>query len=156
MTDTSHDHASVIAPPPLIVLAGLVVGLVLDALIPTPIFDSPLNTIIGLVLIVLSVMLGWAALIAMRQANTSPDPYHPVSALVTNGPFRFTRNPIYLSFVLLFIGVALLANSWLMLVVLVILILIMQNGVIEREERYLESKFGDEYRQYRSSVRRWI
>ena len=156
MTDTSRDNAGVIAPPPLLFLAGLVVGLILDALFPTPFSDAPLNTILGLVVVVLSIMLGLWAVINMRQAGTSPDPRDPVSALVTSGPFSFTRNPIYLSFVLFFIGVSLLANSWLMLVILIILIFVMQNGVIEREERYLEDKFGDEYRQYKAKVYRWL
>ncbi len=92
----------------------------------------------------------------MHRAGTNVNPYKPTSGLVVNGPFRFTRNPIYLAFTLLYGGIAALVNALWAILLLPILLVIMRCGVIEREERYLEQKFGQEYLRYKERVRRWI
>ena len=92
----------------------------------------------------------------MRQAGTNVDPYRPATAIVTGGPYRFTRNPIYVGFTLMYVGIFALANALLPILLLPAVQQLMRRGVIEREERYLERKFGDEYLQYKERVRRWI
>ena len=84
------------------------------------------------------------------------EPWRPSTALVTEGVYRFTRNPIYLALALLHLGSALAFDSALALASLPFALAAVQAGVVAREERYLEGKFGDEYRRYKSSVRRWI
>jgi protein-S-isoprenylcysteine O-methyltransferase Ste14 len=92
----------------------------------------------------------------MRRAGTNVDPRAPALLIVTHGPFRFTRNPLYLSLTLLTIGLALCFNIIWALVTLVPTLIIMRQGVILREERYLEGKFGQPYLDYKRTVRRWI
>ena len=84
------------------------------------------------------------------------DPARPTTAIVTSGPFRFSRNPLYVALTFLYFGLTLAVNTWWSMVVLVPLLIIMHRGVVLREERYLEQKFGETYRQYRSKVRRYL
>jgi protein-S-isoprenylcysteine O-methyltransferase Ste14 len=156
MTDSSHDTPGVITYPPLIYAAGLVIGYVLHRLWPMAWLPRGPHWIAGLVLIALGMIPAFGALAVMYRARTSVDPHRPTTALVTHGPFRYTRNPIYLAFTVVYLGAAALANGLMLLVPLPVVIAVMQRGVIEREERYLERKFGDSYRQYESRVRRWI
>jgi protein-S-isoprenylcysteine O-methyltransferase Ste14 len=93
---------------------------------------------------------------AMRQARTPANPYKPVSHMVTEGPFHYTRNPGYLSMTMIYTGIASLANALWAILLLPVALLVIQRGVIEREERYLERKFGEEYLRYKAQVRRWI
>ena len=92
----------------------------------------------------------------MKQAGTNINPLQPATSLVTTGPFRFSRNPLYLSLTLLFAGLSLILNSLWGLIALAPVLAILHFGVILREERYLEAKFGESYRQYRTQVRRWL
>jgi protein-S-isoprenylcysteine O-methyltransferase Ste14 len=80
----------------------------------------------------------------------------PTTVLVTEGPFRYSRNPIYLALTLLYLGVAFLVNAWWILLLVVPVLLVIRYGVIAREEVYLARKFGDAYRQYTTQVRRWL
>lgn len=153
---STRTTAGVIARPPLIYLAGLVIGLVASALAPRPILPEHARYAIGIPLIAAAVALFVWALNAMRRAGTSVRTSDPTTALVTAAPFRFSRNPIYVSFTLCYAGIALAAQSlWALLLLLVVLVLI-RRGVIEREEQYLEGKFGRDYVQYSARVRRWI
>lgn len=155
MTDL-HDHPGVMAPPPLIYAGALLIGFVLHGLFPVAFLPAPLNTIIGVVLVALSALPGPLALLEMHRHGTSPLPHEPSTSLVTSGVFSITRNPIYLTFTLFYAGVAALVNSLLIALMLPVVLVIMSVGVIAREERYLDRKFGDAYRQYRASVRRWL
>jgi protein-S-isoprenylcysteine O-methyltransferase Ste14 len=92
----------------------------------------------------------------MRHAGTPANPYKPVSRMVTDGPFRYTRNPAYLSMTRVYTGIASLTNALWAILLLPVALLVIQRGVIEREERYLERKFGEEYLRYKAQVRRWI
>jgi protein-S-isoprenylcysteine O-methyltransferase Ste14 len=92
----------------------------------------------------------------MRRAETNVDPRQPTTAIVTEGPYRFTRNPLYLSMTLIYAGITALANALPAAVLFPIVLRIMRRGVIEREKRYLERKFGDEYLIYKAQVRRWV
>ena len=101
------------------------------------------------------LLLGWFEM-AMRQADTPTSPYRPVEHIATEGPFRYSRNPGYLSMAMICAGVASLANALWAIILLPVALLVIQRGVIEREERYLERKFGEEYLSYKARVRRWI
>jgi protein-S-isoprenylcysteine O-methyltransferase Ste14 len=92
----------------------------------------------------------------MEQAGTNVNPTLPATALVASGPFRFSRNPLYVAITLIYVGLALLTNAFWVLVLIVPVVLLLHFGVVRREERYLETKFGDTYRAYRSRVRRYI
>jgi len=110
----------------------------------------------GAVLIVIAfALLLWGAA-TMLRAKTHVDPYQPTTAIVTNGPFRFTRNPLYVAMTIIYIGVALWLGSTTAYLFLPLVHLALHFGVVRREERYLEAKFGDEYRAYCARVRRWI
>ncbi len=99
--------------------------------------------------------MGWF-LRTMRRADTPVDPREPVSRLVTTGPFRYTRNPAYLALTMIYTGVASLAYALSCMLLLPAVVLVMQRGVIEREESYLEDRFGEDYLRYKAQVRRWI
>ena len=93
---------------------------------------------------------------ALRRADTPISPHEPTTRLVTEGPFRYTRNPDYLSATIIYAGVASLANALWAILLLPIVLVVTQRGVIEGEELYLERKFGEEYLRYKARVRRWI
>lgn len=156
MTEHDRDNAGVIAPPPLIYLAGLGVGYLLHKFLPSRLLSRRWARLIGGGAIASGVMLAGAGFTTMRRANTPPEPWEPTTAIVTSGPFRYTRNPIYLSFTLLYAGIAAARNSLTMLLPLPIVLLLVQRGVIKREEAYLARKFGDDYVQYKNRVRRWL
>lgn len=92
----------------------------------------------------------------MEAAGTNVNPALPSTAIVTSGPFRLTRNPLYLSMLSLYLGAALATNAAWLLILLVPLLAILHFGIVLREERYLEAKFGEPYRVYKTRVRRWI
>jgi protein-S-isoprenylcysteine O-methyltransferase Ste14 len=96
------------------------------------------------------------AVLEFKRSDTSPKPHKPTTAIVASGPYAVTRNPIYLAFTMIQVGIALWAGSGWMLAFLVPVLVLTHYGVIVREERYLERKFGDEYLNYRGRVRRWM
>jgi len=151
-----QETSGVIAPPPLIYLAGLVTGLLLSAAAPIPFLPRGLVQALGAILIVTAVGVAFWGIREMRRAGTSVDPRDPTTALVTNGPFGFSRNPLYVSLTLCYLGIALAARSLWAIALLVVVLAVMQRGVIDREERYLEQKFGADYTRYKERVRRWI
>lgn len=150
------DTPGVIAPPPLIYLAGLGVGFALDLLLPSASLPGALRWVGGVALVAFGLSLMASFVAAFRGAQTNVDPYKPTTAIVTGGPYRFTRNPGYLGMALLFVGIALLAQWVWATAVLPLVIAVVDRGVIAREERYLERKFGREYAAYRARVRRWL
>ena len=153
---TPADNAGVIARPPLLYGAAFAIALVLHWLWPLPIFDHTIALWLGLALIVLGVGIAIPGRKALQAAGTNVDPARPTTAIVTSGPFRFSRNPLYVALTFLYFGLTLAVNTWWGIVMLVPLLIIMHRGVVLREERYLEHKFGDTYRQYRSKVRRYL
>jgi protein-S-isoprenylcysteine O-methyltransferase Ste14 len=101
------------------------------------------------------LLIGWFEW-TLRHAGTPANPYKPVSHVVTEGPFHYTRNPAYLSMTMIYTGIASLANALWAVLLLPVALLVIQRGIIEREERYLERKFGEEYLRYKAQVRRWV
>ncbi|CAA9442439.1 MAG: hypothetical protein AVDCRST_MAG78-2534 [uncultured Rubrobacteraceae bacterium] len=156
MTDDERDKAGVVAPPPLIYLASLVLGLLLNRRFPVSLLPRGIARSLGWLLLGGGMLLiGWFEW-TMRHAGTPANPYKPVSHMVTEGPFHYTRNPAYLSMAMIYSGVASLVNALWVILLLPVTLLVIQRGVIEREERYLERKFGEEYLRYKGRVRRWI
>lgn len=156
MSGDAPEHSGVIAPPPLIYAASLALGLLLESLAPSALLKTIYARGLGASLIVLGLALMGFGLLAMRRAATAVNPYTATTALVTDGPFRYSRNPLYLALTLVYLGIAFLAGTLWPFALLPAVFLIMHWGVIAREERYLESKFGERYRQYKARVRRWL
>ena len=131
-------------------------GLLLHLVFPVHILPTTLSRGIGVVCVLVSLPLALTTLRALSRAHTPVDPMKPTTALVTEGPFRYSRNPIYVALTLLYLGVAFLVNAlWILLLVVPALVVI-RYGVIAREEVYLARKFGEAYRQYTTQVRRWL
>jgi protein-S-isoprenylcysteine O-methyltransferase Ste14 len=152
----ARDAPGVIAPPPLIFLAGLAVGFGLEALLPGSSLPDALAWIVGGALVLAGLALLGSFVGAFRRERTAVDPYSATTAIVTDGPYRLTRNPGYLGMALVYVGIAVLSQALWVLLPLPVVLAIVDRGVIAREERYLEGKFGQEYLDYRSRVRRWI
>lgn len=151
--------AGVIAPPPVMALAALALGLLLDWIAPAYVLAVMLSwqvrAIMGIVMIAAGAGLALPAVFAFRVAGTHVEPWKPASALVTAGIFQWLRNPMYVGLIASLAGLAiLLASDW-TLVMTVAFALLLHFGVVKREERYLEAKFGDAYRRYRDAVPRY-
>lgn len=156
MAGPEPDRAMVIAPPPVLYLGALAIGLVLHLVFPIHVLPRGIAFVVGGIACLLFAALGATGLWALRRAGTGQNPRRPTTAIVISGPFRISRNPLYLSLLCLYVGITLLLNSLWLLLLVVPLIAVLRLGVIGPEERYLERKFGDEYRRYRSRVRRWF
>lgn len=155
---SARDVAGVIAPPPLIFagLAGL--GLLADWLLPLPALGLPpaLRWALGLAGASAGTALILAALRQFRRAGTPPEPWEPTRAFVASGVYRFTRNPMYLGMALLMLAVAAAFDSLGALIGLPLALLVIDRGVIAREEPYMAARFGEEYLSWKRRVRRWI
>lgn len=150
------DIAGVIAPPPLIYLGALGLGFGLDVVIRTGSLPLTVAAPIGAASIIAGTGLLGSFLSAFRRARTPVDPYTPSEAIVTDGPYRLTRNPAYLGMALTYAGIAIVARAPWALVPLPVAIAVIDRGVIAPEERYLGRKFGKPYLDYKRRVRRWV
>lgn len=153
------DHANVRVPPPLIYLLPLALAAFLNARWPLPLVPNGWTvaaTIVAIILGVTGVVVMASAMIRFRRAGTSPIPIRPSTAFVATGPYRWTRNPMYLGFTAIYLSVTLLLRHWWPIILLPLTWWAMNSYVIGREERYLTSRFGDAYREYQTKVRRWI
>lgn len=152
----AEDHAHVVAHPPLIYLAGILVGLGLDALWPMPRLTAGVQYGLGGALIAIGVFVVLLCGITFRRSGTSVPTSTPTTALATGGLYRYSRNPIYIALSLIHLGIAAAVDSPWILATLPLVLVVIRFGVIAREERYLEAKFGDAYRDYKAQVRRWF
>ena len=155
MTD-EQDTPGIRVPPPLIYLLPLTSGLLLDRKAHIPFLPRGVARILGWPLVGGGVALAGWAFRTMRAADTTIRPDKPVSNLIQDGPFRYTRNPIYLSDAMIYAGIAVLRNSLWAIVLLPLAMFVIQREVMGREERYLDRTFGEEYLDYKRRVRRWI
>jgi protein-S-isoprenylcysteine O-methyltransferase Ste14 len=157
VTDTGT--AGVIARPPLLFLAALLIGFVLDGLLRLP-FPAPgvdlVHWIIGSSLILIGLALAAAGIRNFSRAGTPVRSIHPTRALATTGIHGWTRNPIYLGMFLVYGGIGVAAQSPWALILTLPLAITIRYGVVAREEAYLERRFGDAYRDYKARVRRWL
>lgn len=152
----SPDHAGVAFRPPLLLLGSLGAGFLLRRLAPVTAFASPASSVVGPAIVALAFALFLWAVLRMLRGHASIPTHTPTDAIVTGGPFRFTRNPIYLSMVLLQLGAGVWARSPWFFVLAAVSVALLTWGVIVREERYLARKFGGTYLSYQARVRRWI
>jgi protein-S-isoprenylcysteine O-methyltransferase Ste14 len=152
---TGADNAGVIVRPPLLYAVALAAMLALRWLWPLPIFSGAAFWP-GLALVALAVgLLIWGRQ-TLVTGGTNVDPSLPSTAVVTSGPYRFSRNPLYMRLAVVYLGLTLALDTWWGIILLALVLIVMHRGVIQREERYLERKFGDGYRQYRAAVRRYL
>jgi protein-S-isoprenylcysteine O-methyltransferase Ste14 len=142
--------------PPVVYLTSILVGLALDLVSPLPFLPDAISVLLGIVVIGGAIALFVYAVTMFQNAGTPVQGNLPTSAIVRDGPYRYSRNPIYVAFSLLQLGIAICVNSLWVVVTGVVAIALMAFVVIPREERYLERRFGREYREYQASVRRWV
>jgi protein-S-isoprenylcysteine O-methyltransferase Ste14 len=152
---TKPPHPDIIAPPPLLYLGPWLAGLLLQLLLPLPSLPL-LARLVGFPVMGAGLGLAGWFIWTMRRAGTPVDPYEAPTALVTDGPFRLTRNPAYVGLALTYTGLSLLTGILWCLLLLPGVLLAVDRGVIQREERFLEKQFGSDYGQYRRRVRRWL
>lgn len=144
-----------LARPPFIYLTAIIVGLVLHFVWPIP-FVAVWARLVGALIVVFAAVLFIWAVRTFRSAGTPVPGSEPTTTIVNVGPYRFSRNPIYLAFSLFQMGIALAVNDAWILITLLVSVSTMSFVVIPREERYLEARFGEEYTSYKGSVRRWL
>lgn len=157
--DHLRDNPGVIAPPPYLAGGALALGLLLDWILPAYLLGLMLTItdriVIGLLLLIPGCLLPVAAAGMFESVGTNVEPWKPATALMTRGIYRWLRNPMYVGLILILSGIAfLLASDWLV-VMTVVFAFVIHYGVVRREERYLEAKFGDAYRSYKASVPRY-
>lgn len=149
------DHVNVVDGQ-YILLVFLIWGFLLGWIFPVRFFPTIPGYIVGVIIVAIALSIGGSALLAMRKARTSPNTNRPTAVLVDSGVFRYSRNPIYLSMFLLYLGIAVFVNVIWFLLFFPIFFLLVDKLVVPREEKYLERRFGDDYRRYRARVRRWV
>jgi len=158
------DHMSIdqdvpnlgVVRPPLVYLGSILLGALLHLAAPHPFIPQWLALPLGASVVVVAIALFTSAVARFRAAGTPVPARRPTTAIVRTGPYRFSRNPIYLAFSLLQLGTAIWVNGLWLLATLAVAAALMQYVVIPREERYLERRFGSEYLEYKTSVRPWL
>jgi protein-S-isoprenylcysteine O-methyltransferase Ste14 len=142
--------------PPLVYMISLVTGALIQLAKPLAFIPGTLAVPIGASLVVVAIALFSSSVTKFRAAGTPVPARKATTAIVRTGPYRFSRNPIYLAFSLLQLGIAIWVNSLWLLATLVGAVALIHYVVIPREEQYLERRFGAEYLDYKRSVRRWL
>jgi protein-S-isoprenylcysteine O-methyltransferase Ste14 len=156
MMEDRKDHADVKIPPPVLASLHILAAFVLNRIFPLHLPFAYILLFVGWLFVLLGLVLAFAGVRELMKARTSIDPHGSVFTIVTSGPYRFTRNPIYLGFVCMLIGFPMSFGTWWGVILAPVFILLMNTLVIQHEEAYLEKKFGDEYTSFKSRVRRWL
>lgn len=153
------DGVDVVVRPPILFFAFLILGVALRFTIKLEIFSEPdvdYGYIAGGLLIISGVLLISWAVRTFKEAGETPHHGKSIHKIIASGPFKFTRNPMYLSLISIYIGLSIIINTYWLLLLLPIMFIILHYGVILREEKYLEGEFKEEYISYKSKVRRWF
>jgi protein-S-isoprenylcysteine O-methyltransferase Ste14 len=159
-TDAVARHADEVSgvriPPPLFYLAGLLLGFALELMWPIQGPPPAVSVTVAVAGCLVWLLLDGTAMVSFRRADTSMIPFKPSTALVVTGPYRFTRNPMYVGMAALYLGLAVAVGLIWALILLPVLLVAVDRLVIAREEPYLERRFGEDYRLYKQRVRRWL
>lgn len=154
--ELDRPNISPMVHPPIVALMFIMIAYFLGRFVPLPFVAPMILRNIGLLLTFLGFLLGIGAFIEFRKARTTLDPHGSAKQIVTSGIYRFTRNPIYLGFLLMVIGLPLNSGLYGGILMAPLYMMTMTRLVIEHEEVYLERKFKDQYTGYKSRVRRWL
>ncbi|MGA8689441.1 MAG: isoprenylcysteine carboxylmethyltransferase family protein [Methyloceanibacter sp.] len=152
-------YADVAVKPPLLFAGALMLGCLLSWLVPLGPGLGSANgraLAVGGSLVLVGLALAAVSVREFRRMRAKAVPGEPATVLVESGPYKFTRNPIYIGFVILYFGLAIVLTSVWMLLLLIPGLIILQCGVVEREETHLQAKFGESYRRYQARVPRWL
>ena len=154
----NKDHANVAAHPPIIFMILLAAGLLLHKMIPLGILNNPgiLIRAFGILLIITALLIQMQTVMLMLRKKTALRPNQETTTIITSGFFKYSRNPLYLTLMMIFCGIGIYNNLLWLLILLPVLLISLDRAVVCREERYLEKKFGEEYLHYKSKVRRWL
>ena len=155
MTNAS-DNAGVRVPPPLLYAMAVLGGYAVNRRWPLPVGEGTVISVLALSFALAGLALAVSSISNFRRSRTSIVPIRPATTLVISGPYRFTRNPMYVSLAAMTIAGGLLVNSWWVMVLLIAVLFIVRVFVIGPEERYLQRRFGADYIAYMRQVRRWV
>ena len=150
------DKAGVIIFPPLLFLLAILLSILIHYVLPTPLVPFPVALLIGITLLIVAVVILRSAVKTLLTQRTTVNPGGATTAVVKTGIFQFSRNPMYVSFTIIFMAVSIMLNAWYGMMLLIPLLMITQKGIIEREEKYLTQKFGEYYISYKRKVNRWF
>jgi len=153
----STDVPGIVVLPPVLVGGTLLIGILIHYAVWTvPLMPTVLARVLGVIVFISSGVLAHFAHLAMKRVGTNVLPTQPTLALATDGPYRFSRNPLYIAAAGVYLGITFWVNGLAPLLLIVPMTWLLHWGIVLREERYLKSKFGDTYESYQRSVRRWI
>jgi protein-S-isoprenylcysteine O-methyltransferase Ste14 len=159
MSEADRDTPDLPRPivrPPILYAGSIALGSTLQWLRAVPVFPTAVQVPVGVALVMAAGLLFTWSVREFCRADTPVASVRPTTRIVETGPYGFSRNPIYLAFTMLHLGVAVWVNSAWLLGTLAVCLGVMSFGVIAREERYLERRFGEAYTRYRATVRRWL
>jgi protein-S-isoprenylcysteine O-methyltransferase Ste14 len=156
IAEQAKDTPNVISYPPVVFLGALGMGCLLNWLLPLPAHVSESWHILARIISLGGTSLGCWGIYALRRAGTHVRPGLPVTTLVTDGPFRYSRNPLYVALTTIYVATIFYTGMWWLLVTLIPALAIVHWKIVLREEQYLENRFGENYRAYKARVRRWI
>jgi len=156
-SDATQEVANLgMARPPLVYGAAIATGLLLELGWPLPFLPRIVAALLGSLLVVVAIVVFLYSMRKFQTAGTPVPGNKPTTVIVRTGPYRFSRNPIYLAFSIFQLGIASWVSSVWLIVTLIAAVAVMASVVIPREERYLERRFGADYLDYKRSVRRWV
>ncbi|MBI5240433.1 MAG: isoprenylcysteine carboxylmethyltransferase family protein [Elusimicrobia bacterium] len=156
MSGSAPDNPGVRVPSPLVFAAAFALGLLLQKFCPAPELSPSLRRALALLCFAVSAALGGWGFAWFLRLRTTVLPSRPSAALITSGPYRFSRNPLYAATALLYAGLALWSGALWALLLLPAAMVVLQRHVIAKEEAYLERRFGADYLDYKDRVRRWL
>jgi protein-S-isoprenylcysteine O-methyltransferase Ste14 len=152
----ADERTRVPLPPPLIYLAGVLAGLAIGHFLPLALPQNSVVLGLGILWIVTGAGLAFWGLVVFRRAGTTFNPFGGTTAIVSSGPYRYTRNPMYVGLACVHLGCGLLLGEGWVLAALPVVVVLVDRLVIRREEIYLARKYGDTWHEYAHRVRRWI
>ena len=156
IAEQTKESPNAMSCPPLVFVGALGVGFILNWLMPMYSYSSQLSQLFGGILGLAGSSLATWGVWRLLRAGTGVRPDRPVTALVTDGPYRFTRNPLYIALTIIYAGITIAWGAWWPLATLVPALAVVHWRIVRREEDFLEARFGDTYRAYKAQVRRWV